>query len=338
MREREALAASSRFREQSSVRASRALSKTSNSERALSQLESYRRKKAMRKNHMKSITFQSNVVMGTVWNRMTVHQVMEGSQASNLGVKKGWMATAINAEDVTTPDMCVSMIENAKRTDSTFVIRFYTKSSSTQQQQQQQFDDDDKSNIAKLVRVIKTQQASSPSHDSKKQQKRNHFEFKLDERVFQGPTTFSPITPPRKKRLRYVPPESPQHRRLIQEFRANVSRSPSLTGNSVIRFIEYEKCKMRDRVFREPVIHIKGFASHLTTKSCQRHLDHFIDEIVKRGCKTLVWDGDSYGHDSFTAAIPRIWRRYGTYSFLFSSFVVIITRTLTLLTHTHHRT
>ena len=282
----------------------------------------------MRKNHMKTITFQSNVVMGTVWNRMTVHQVMEGSQASNLGVRKGWMATAINAEDVTTPDMCVSMIENAKRTSATFAIRFYTKSSSTQQNQQQQ-EQQQSDNIAKLVRVIKTQQSSSsPSHDSKKQQKRNHFEFKLDERVFQGPTTFSPITPPRKKRLRYIPPKSPQHRRLIQEFRANVSRSPSLTGNSVIRFIEYDKAKMRDRVFREPVIHIKGFASRLTTKSCQRHLDHFIDEIVRRGCKTLVWDGDSYGHDSFTAAIPRIWRRYGTYS-----FVLIIIRSQ-LLTHT----
>ena len=307
MREKEAFAASSRYREQCSVSASRALSKSSNSERALSRLESYRRKKAMRNNYMKTVTFQSNVVMGTVWNRMSVHQVMEGSQALNLGVKKGWMATCINSDEVTAPDMCVSMIERAKRTSSTFTIRFYTKSSSSSAQSVE-CKNDRKNNIAKLVRIVKT--PSSPSrHDSKKQKLKHNFEFILKKQVFQGPKTYSPVTPPRKKK-RHV--ESPQHRRLVETFRLNVTRSPSLTGNSVIRFIEYDNAKESDRMFRKPIVHLKGFTSHLTTKSSQRHLDHFIDEIVKIGCGTLVWDGDSFGHDSFTAAIPRIWRRYGT--------------------------
>ena len=257
---------------------------------------------------------------GTVWNRMTVHKVMEGSQAASLGVKKGWMATAINSQEVTTPDMCVSMIESAKRSLKTFTIRFYINTQFQQQKQQQQ----QQIEVSKLVRIIKKKTLTSPSSlDTKKQQKRPRIDVILDECVFgktissqpstsdsidifgsdvnsspvhspvlraTSPPTHPPFTPPRP---RYQDrPQSPQHRRLIDQFKRYVKRSPSLSGNSVVSFIDLDKA--RHHTFRKPIIHIKGFASHLDSVSCQRHLDHFIDEIARSGAGTIVWDGDSY--------------------------------------------
>ena len=59
-------------------------------------------------------------------------------------------------------------------------------------------------------------------------------------------------------------------------------------------------------VLPRPVVHLKGFTRHLSVQDpvTKSAIDALVSRLRTIGAKTIVWDGDSYSPDSFTALMP----------------------------------
>ena len=59
-------------------------------------------------------------------------------------------------------------------------------------------------------------------------------------------------------------------------------------------------------VLPRPVVHLKGFTRHLSVQDpvTKSAIDALVSRLHTIGAKTIVWDGDSYSPDSFTALMP----------------------------------
>jgi hypothetical protein len=59
-------------------------------------------------------------------------------------------------------------------------------------------------------------------------------------------------------------------------------------------------------VLPRPVVHLKGFTRRLSVQDpvTKRAIDALVSRLHTIGAKTIVWDGDSYSPDSFTALMP----------------------------------
>lgn len=95
----------------------------------------------------------------------------------------------------------------------------------------------------------------------------------------------------------------------LQDLLHSISDAP---GQDSPKIVEYAKAAAYDPSSMGRTVHLKGFAARVdftdpVTEALSNLAVDFICDTLNPD--TLVWDGDSYQHDSFTALIPRIWHR-----------------------------
>lgn len=251
---------------------------------ASKQLLAFRQTKALRTYHMVNVTFQSDDMMGTRWDRTRVHEVVPGSQADRYGVRVGWMATAIDGVTIQQASMCVHSITQAKQNNASFTIRFYVPPRADDRGDEKTTDRE--RDVESAIRqLVKTSRSSRSDHTSSPW---SSMELLVDSTLTSA---------------------------IMQRDQVHSSMpTPSLVYDAERRsaheIVRFETVGHADRPsFRHPVVHIKGFSTGLSGVTFRTSANAIIDHIVKANAKTLVWDGDDFAEDSFTSLIPSVCRR-----------------------------